>query len=156
MCIRDRIYTTFADNVGGMYFKDSEGENYIFANREEIINDIDCCDGKCVVSAGNGYYENHIALVDTKNGSFEQLTEGFTSETHPFISRRNSDIIYYTAMGFATNGGGEIAEKSPCTICLFDTRSGTIDEFIAEEGFDCIKPQDDADGNIYYLSLIHI
>ena len=43
------IYTTFADNVGGMYFKDSEGENYIFANREEIINDIDaiffiiCC-----------------------------------------------------------------------------------------------------------------
>ena len=59
------IYTTFADNVGGMYFKDSEGENYIFANREEIINDIDCYDGKCVVSAGNGYYENHIALVDT-------------------------------------------------------------------------------------------
>ena len=145
------IYTTFADNVGGMYFKDSEGENYIFANREEIINDIDCYDGKCAVSAGNGYYENHIALVDTKNGSFEQLTEGFTSETHPFISRRNSDIIYYTAMGFATNGGGEIAEKSPCTICLFDTRSGTIDEFIAEEGFDCIKPQDDADGNIYYI-----
>ncbi|MFR4024045.1 MAG: hypothetical protein ACLTZI_14495 [[Eubacterium] siraeum] len=45
----------------------------------------------------------------------------------------------------------EIAEKSPCTICLFDTRSGTIDEFIAEEGFDCIKPQDDADGNIYYI-----
>ena len=145
------IYTTFADNVGGMYFKDSEGENYIFANREEIINDIDCYDGKCAVSAGNGYYENHIALVDTKNGSFEQLTEGFTSETHPFISRRNSDIIYYTAMGFATNGGGEIAEKSPCAICLFDTRSGTIDEFIAEEGFDCIKPQDDADGNIYYI-----
>ena len=98
------IYTTFADNVGGMYFKDSEGENYIFANREEIINDIDCCDGKCVVSAGNGYYENHIALVDTKNGSFEQLTEGFTSETHPFISRRNSDIIYYTAMGFSIHG----------------------------------------------------
>ena len=64
-----------------MYFKDSEGENYIFANREEIINDIDCYDGKCVVSAGNGYYENHIALVDTKNGSFEQLTEGFSSET---------------------------------------------------------------------------
>lgn len=145
------IYSTFADNVGGMYFKDGDGENYIFANREEIINDIDCYDGKCVVSAGNGYYENHIALVSTDNGSFEQLTEGFTSETHPFISRRNSDIIYYTAMGFATDRSGNVAEKSPCTICIYDTRSGTIDEYIAEDGYDCIKPQDDADGNIYYI-----
>ena len=145
------IYSTFADNVGGMYFKDSEGETYIFANREEIINSIDCSGGKCVVCAGNGRYENHIALVNTDNGSFEQLTEGFTSETHPFISRRNNDIIYYTAMGFATDRSGNVAEKSPCTICLYDTRSGTIDEFISEDGYDCIKPQDDTDGNIYYI-----
>ena len=74
------IYSTFADNVGGMYFKDGKGETYIFANREEIISDIDCSGGKCVVSAGNGHYENHIALVNTDNGSFEQLTEGLQAK----------------------------------------------------------------------------
>lgn len=63
-----------------MYFKDGEGENYIFANREEIISDIDCYDGKCVVSAGNGYYENHIALVDTKTAALNSSQKGLPAK----------------------------------------------------------------------------
>ena len=145
------IYSTYADGVGGMYLKNGDEENYIFANRSEVIAGIDCFDGKCAVSAGNNGYENHIALVNTQNGSFEQLTEGFTSETHPHISRQNSDIIYYTAMGFATDRSGNVVEKSPCSVCMYDLRSSTIDEYIAEDGYDCIKPQDDSDGNMYFI-----
>lgn len=150
-CGDELIYSTYADGVGGMYLKNGGEERYIFANRSEVITGIDCFDGKCAVSAGNGAYENHIALVNTENGSFEQLTEGFTSETHPYISRQSSDIIYYTAMGFATDRSGNVVEKSPCSICRYDLLSSAIDEYISLEGYDCIKPQDDRGGNMYYI-----
>ena len=34
---------------------------------------------------------------------------------------------------------------------MYYLRSSTIDEYIAEDGYDCIKPQDDSDGNMYFI-----
>lgn len=147
------LYCTFTDGMGGMYRKDTESgdESYIFANKEYDLTGIATRNGKCVLTCAMGRYERHIGIVNMENGDVTQITEGFTSETHPFISRRDSSRILYTSMGYARNQSGAVAEKSPCSICCYDESTGSLDELIANDGFDYIKPSDDKEGNIYYI-----
>ncbi len=147
------LYCTFTDGMGGMYRKDTESgdESYIFANKEYDLTGIATRNGKCVLTCAMGRYERHIGIVNMENGDVTQITEGFTSETHPFISRRDSSRILYTSMGYARNQSGAVAEKSPCSICRYDESTGSLDELIASDDFDYIKPSDDNDGNIYYI-----
>lgn len=147
------IYSTFIDGMGGMYLKDSDSgdETYVFANKEFDITDICADSGKCVIVAGLGNYERHIGIVDIETGGVNQVTEGFTSETHPFISRTDSNKIYYTAMGYARDNVGNVVEKSPCSICCYDEGTGELDDIISDDNFDYIKPSDDKDGNLYYI-----
>lgn len=147
------IYSTFIDGMGGMYLKDSDSgdETYVFANKEFDITDI-CAEGdKCVIVAGLGNYERHIGIADINTGGVNQVTEGFTSETHPFISRTDSNKIYYTAMGYARDNVGNVVEKSPCSICCYNESTGELDDIISDDNFDYIKPSDDKEGNLYYI-----
>lgn len=147
------IYSTFIDGMGGMYLKDSDSgdETYVFANKEFDITDI-CAEGdKCVIVAGLGNYERHIGIADINTGGVNQVTEGFTSETHPFISKTDSNKIYYTAMGYARDNVGNVVEKSPCSICCYNESTGELDDIISDDNFDYIKPSDDKEGNLYYI-----
>lgn len=150
---RRLIYGTFIDGVGGLYFKDPDSgdETYICANQTVDPGRVSFRDGKCCFDAGEGGYERHIAWLNTQNGSADQLTEGFTSESSPWISRRDPDIIYYTAMGYAQNSSGAVVEKSPCAISSYNAGTGELSDIISDAGYDYIKPSDDADGNIYCI-----
>lgn len=147
------LYCTFIDGMGGMYLKntDNDEETYIFANKEFDLPDIYSDNGKCVITAAMGRYERHIGIADINTGGVNQITEGFTSETHPFISKQNSSKILYTAMGYARDQSGNVVEKSPCSICCYDENTGELSELLENDEFDYIKPCDDADGNLYYI-----
>ncbi len=147
------LYCTFTDGIGGMYRKDADSgdESYIFANKEYDLGGMSARDGKCVISCVMGSYERHLGFVNMDNGDISLLTEGLTSETHPFISRRDSSRVFYTAMGYARNQSGNVVEKSPCSICCYDEKTGALDELVTDDGFDYIKPSDDVDGNLYYI-----
>ncbi len=147
------LYCTFTDGMGGMYRKDTESgdESYIFANKECDLTGISSRDGKCVLTCAMGRYERHIGIVNMNNGDVAEITEGLTSETHPFISAQDSSRILYTAMGYARNQSGSVVEKSPCSICCYDEKSGELTELVESDDFDYIKPSDDKDGNLYYI-----
>ena len=147
------LYCTFTDGMGGMYRKDTESgdESYIFANKEYDLTGIATRGHKCVLTCAMGRYERHIGIVNMENGDVSQITEGFTSETHPFISRQDNNKILYTSMGYARNQSGLVVEKSPCSICCYNESTGSLDELIANDDFDYIKPSDDIDGNTYYI-----
>ena len=147
------VYSTFIDGEGGMYFKDSENgdETYIFANQTIDPCGMTFSDGKCCIVIGEGGYECHIAMLDTNNGGIDQITEGFTSETFPFISKRDPDIIYYTAMGYAQNASGAVVEKSPCSICSYSSATGELSDVISDNTFDYLKPCDNDTGDLYYI-----
>ncbi|MBO6231354.1 MAG: hypothetical protein J6O50_12415 [Ruminiclostridium sp.] len=147
------IYGTFIDNVGGLYFKDPEtdDETYIFANQTVIPGRVSCRNGKYCFDAGEGAYERHIAWLDPSNGGVDQLTEGFTDESCPFISRRDPDIVYYTAIGYAQNSTGAVVEKSPCSISMYNAKTGELTDVLSDEGYDYMKPSDDEQGNLYYI-----
>ena len=110
-----------------------------------------CDGGKCVVTVGMGAYERHIGITDLETGGINQLTEGFTSEMHPFVSKQNNKKILYTAMGYARNQNGSVVEKGPCAVCCYDENTGELSELIESDEFDYIKPCDDKEGNLYYI-----
>ena len=147
------IYGTFIDNVGGLYFKDPEtgDETYIFANQTVDPGRVSYRDGKYIFDAGEGGYERHIGWLSTANGGTDQITEGFTSESCPFISRRDPDTVYYTAMGYAQNSSGAVVEKSPCSIAAYSAKDGSLTDILSDPAYDYIKASDDADGNIYCI-----
>ena len=147
------IYGTFIDNVGGLYFKDPEtgDETYIFANQTVDPGRVSYRDGKYIFDAGEGGYERHIGWLSTANGGTDQITEGFTSESCPFISRHDPDTVYYTAMGYAQNSSGAVVEKSPCSIAAYSAKDGSLTDILSDPAYDYIKASDDADGNIYCI-----
>lgn len=147
------LYCTYIDRMGGMYLKntDNDDETYIFANKEFDLQNVYCDNGKCVITAAMDNYERHIAIADLDNGGVNQLTEGFTSENHPFISRADSEKILYTAIGYARNQNGYVVEKSPSAICCYDGKTGELSELVANDEFDYFKPCDDENGNLYYI-----
>ena len=147
------LYSTVIDAVGGIYFKQPEtnDETYIFANKEYDLNGICCRGGKCCVDIGQGSYERHIAMLDTATGDLDQLTEGFTCERHPFISRADSGNIYYTAMGYAQDSCGRVTEKSPCSVCMYRSSDRSLSEIVSSPEYDYIKPSDDKNGDLYYI-----
>ena len=147
------IYGTFIDNVGGLYFKDPEtgDETYIFANQTVDPGRVSYRDGKYIFDGGEGGYERHIGWLSTANGGTDQITEGFTSESCPFISRHDPDTVYYTAMGYAQNSSGAVVEKSPCSIAAYSAKDGSLTDILSDPAYDYIKASDDADGNIYCI-----
>lgn len=147
------IYGTFIDGVGGLYFKDPEtdDETYIFANQTVDPGRVSYRDGKYIFDAGEGGYERHIGWLSTANGGTDQITEGFTSESCPFISRHDPDTVYYTAMGYAQNSSGAVVEKSPCSIAAYSAKDGSLTDILSDPAYDYIKASDDAQGNIYCI-----
>lgn len=147
------IYGTFIDNVGGLYFKDPDSgdETYIFANQTVDPGRVSCRDGRYCFDAGEGGYERHIAWLSADNGGVDQLTEGFTSESCPFISRRDPDTVYYTAMGYAQNSVGTVVEKSPCAVAMYSAKTGELTDVLSDPEYDYIKPSDDVQGSIYCI-----
>ncbi|MBQ3841400.1 MAG: hypothetical protein II820_01780 [Ruminiclostridium sp.] len=147
------IYGTFIDGVGGLYFKDPEtdDETYIFANQTVDPGRVSCRNGKYCFDAGEGGFERHIGWLNTANGGTDQLTEGFTSESCPFISRHDPDTVYYTAMGYAQDSYGRVTEKSPCSVSAYSAKDGSLTDILSDPAFDYIKPSDDAQGNIYCI-----
>ncbi len=147
------IYTTYIDGVGGIYLKDPESgdETYIAANLSADPGRISVNGGKYCIDAGEGAFERHIAMLDPHNGGVDQITEGFTNESCPFISRRDPSKIYYAAIGYAQNNAGYVQEKSASSICVYDSVSGSLEDVISDPGYDHIKPSDTADGDLYYI-----
>ncbi len=147
------IYGTFIDGVGGLYFKDPESgdETYIVANLSADPGKMSFGNGKCCLEIGSGLFEKHLALLDTGNGGTNQLTEGLTSESNPFISRKDPDIIYFTAMGYAQNGSGQIVEKSPCSVSAYSIKDGSLTDIISDPAYDYLKPSDDKNGDLFYI-----
>ena len=147
------IYGTFIDGMGGLYFKDPESgdETYIDANLSADPGKISLGNGKCCLEIGSGIYEKHLALLDIGNGGTNQLTEGLTSESNPFISRKDPDIIYFTAMGYAQNGSGQIVEKSPCSVSAYSMKDRSLTDIVSDPAYDYLKPSDDKNGDLFYI-----
>ncbi|MHC1682114.1 MAG: hypothetical protein AB6733_04110 [Clostridiaceae bacterium] len=150
------IYSIIVNNMSGLFIKDttddSETEGHIIHNNSVQFFNIDYKkDGeKIVASINEDGIEKNIAILDIKNPHYSTITEGASMDENPVWSKINNDVIYYDSCGIGRDGSGMIG-YSHKVICRLDMNTCDLDEIVALEKYDCFKPKEDFQGNIYFL-----
>lgn len=139
------IYSARFGEMGAIYRKSTETpkapEGHIYTGMDRHIGAVSFRDGK-IAAAVNG----HISVFDER-GDYDELTDGPSEEDSPFWSVTDGRLLCST-VGHAISGGTGV---SPSSILALDTGAGTIEELFSDEKNDLLKPQNDSDGNFYYI-----
>ena len=137
------------------YINDSMPEKLIYSNREIVITDIDFRYGKLLAAISDQSIETHIAVFDINKTGYDFITDGDSIEENPSWSKINNNILFYNCKGIGRDVNGNIVGYSPRYICRLDISSGTIDELASSEKYEFLKPQEDSQGNLFYIRIPH-
>lgn len=169
----DIIYSIDIDSTNGIYRKsrdrDVDSEGVVLAHANLGYTDFDI-QGNRIVATTMFAGEGNIGIYDIETKRFSTYTEGHTLDTEPTFAKWNSDKVFFTSRGLPIDDGDDTPEVSygqmvsemyspsaiydevgPATVCLLDTRAGTLDEILASDKFDFFHPQSTGDGALYYI-----
>lgn len=146
------IYSMFLGGMGAVYCKDlnnpKASEEHIFTHMGINPMAISEKEGRIALSM-NTESGLHISVCDM-NGRFDEITDGDSAEESPSWSKTDGRIFCSTS-GYARSSDGSFAAMSPRSVLALDIEAGTIDELYADEEYDFFCPQNDSDGNFYYI-----
>ena len=150
-------YAIQVDEFFGVYTKEMEeealGEDHILHTAQLQIYDTDYdeASGQIVLSMGQRQLGRHLALLDPKTSIYKQMTEGDAIDAHPRWSKAYPKTIVYDSCGIGFDQEGRPCGVSECQIYRLDLGTMTIKELVHISGFDCIKPHEDGEGNLYFI-----
>lgn len=143
----------FSMNLGGMgavYRKDlskpDSADEHIFTEIGTNPVGVSEKNGRLALAVGNGG-ANHISVYDYKNG-WSEITDGNSMEENPVWSETDNRIFCST-VGMAISGNRSVV--SPRSVLALDIDAGSMEELFADENYDFLRPQNDSDGNFYYI-----
>lgn len=151
------LYSLTVDEFSGIYIKnpldDGEMEGLVTSDKDTKFFNIDYNERseKIVASVGEGYLEKHIALLNVNSGGYNILTEGESIDDNPCWSKVDKNVIYYDSAGIALNTSGEFGGIGTKSILKLDISSGELEEVISIKKYDCFKPVEDMEGNLYFI-----
>jgi len=149
------VYAINLEKNGGIYFKHPDPENSetpILVNTNAHFFDVDVNpSGNIAVACSENYQERHIALLKVDYSYLQDLTEGDSFDCNPKWSLRDENILYYDSAGIAYNGTGHFAGFGPSGIFRLNTRSGELDEVLADPKFNYCYPFENKDGCLYFI-----
>ena len=151
------IYTIQVDEFFGVFSKSlgnkDEAEGHIMHTNNIQMYDLDynSANQKVALSLGKDEISKHLALLDPKTAQYKVLTEGECVDANPSWSKAEANTIIYDSCGIGVDGNGIPVALGECNICRLNLDTCEIDEVIGFEGLDCIKPKEDASGNIYFI-----
>lgn len=167
------LFSQTIENTSGIYTKTGENdEGIVLSDSGTRYGEFDELDGQLAVSASFAG-ESHIGLIRPGVAECRLLTEGETIDRHPFWSRFEKDVIYYSSAGLEITGSAERPEEAegpsglparllaaqrrtarnlgPASLCRLDLSAGEIDEILSDNRYDYIKPSTDGSGNLYFI-----
>ncbi len=151
------VYSLNIRQNTGLHIKNiaqtEDPEGYIIRKTDMNIFELDYhgVTRDIVASASYRTSDKHLALFNEKTTDYRFITEGDCHDQNPVWSKENPAVIYYDSRGIAYDQKGVFGGFGPAGIFRLDTKSGELEELIANSSFDCCKPRDDASGNIYYI-----
>lgn len=161
ICLTDTpgyfIYAIQVDEFFGMFSKSldskEEAEGHIMHTNNIQMYDLDynSANQKVILSLGQDGISRHLALLNPKIAHYQVLTEGECIDANPSWSKAKANTIVYDSCGIGVDSNGIPIAFSEHNICRLNLDTCEIDEVISFEGFDCIKPKEDAEGNIYFI-----
>ena len=139
------IYSAVLGGMGAIYRKSADSpkapEGHIYTGMDRRIGDIACKDGSIAA-----ILDEHLAIFDER-GDYNELTDGPSREADPFWSATDGRLLCSTR-GCSLDGQSIYSESS---IMAVDQEAGTIETLFESSGNDLLKPQNDSQGNFYYI-----
>lgn len=93
-----------------------------------------------VLSVQRNPYNSDIAVLDLDSGDYKNVTDGDTLDADPYISPKDSNIIYFSSRGAGRDNHGIFVEYSPAVICKLDLNAMTVDEIVSSPKYSYFKP----------------
>ena len=168
------IYSLSIDRTTGIYrqFAESSSEGIVLSGGNFAYQDFDVLGDCCAVSAGFAG-ESHIGVLRIGTTDCRIYTEGHCWDSQPVWSKTEPDTIFFCSAGLAETpnqeersqrpmdmsqmatrmftSAAQAVTRGPSAIMKLDVSRDTLDEWIADDTHDYIRPQSMADGSLYYI-----
>lgn len=172
------IYSINVDGTVGVYrkYKPSDAnEGIVVSSGEYAYNDFDT-DGKRFILSAAFAGESHIALLDPETGDCDVLTDGPSWDYSPVFSASGENAVYFCSAGLELKNTDEPSRpekpgknitlpeiwasinavpdstlRGPATVCRLGLDDMSMNEVVAADGYDCVRPQSMPDGSLYYI-----
>lgn len=143
---RGIVYSMILGDMGAIYRKNPDkpeaAEEHIYTSMNSRIGRISL-NGSQLAAELNG----HIAIYDPDRGCNE-LTEGDSVEITPGWSADGRELLC-TSKGIAVSDRGIV--YSPGDVLSIDLSAGTMNQIYTDKKADCIAPQRDKEGNLWFI-----
>lgn len=173
------LYALTIDRTNGIYRKTKENLNIdgiVISSADNAYYDFDVKDGRLAV-ASSFAGESHIGVMDMESGDLNIYTEGNSWDHSPAWSAFDRNKIYFCCAGLPIKSAKEpsregpksyndiveemyaaasVSERGASSICLLDTKEGTLDELLSDPNYDHTHPQSVSDGSLYYIRKPHV
>lgn len=156
------LYSVSVNEFSGIFIKnpfdDEELEGLVTSDRETGFFSIayDSKTERLAASVSEGLIEKHIAVLNKNSGGFNLITEGESIDENPSWSKYSENAIYYDSAGIASSSSGEFAGIGEKAILRLDLNLGELEEIAAIKKYDCVKPMEDVEGNLYFIKKPHL
>lgn len=151
------IYAIQIDQMGGMFkvdaYQSGNMEGHIFHDKGTFINNpsYNRKNGTLLYSVLRVGGEEDIQSLNIKSSESHTLTEGDSVDSYPRWVEGSADTFVFQSAGIGRNPSGFMVGLAPSAINRMNIVSGTIDELVSYEKYDCLAPQMDKDGYLYYI-----
>lgn len=173
------LYSLSIDRITGIYRKsdDTVQEGIVLSSGDYAYRDFDIFDGRMAVSAAFAG-ESHIGVLPMGTTDCRIYTEGHCWDSQPSWSETRRDTIYYCSSGLPEKSQEDARSqrpmdmsqmatrmftvpaapvtRGPSAIMKLDIAAGTLDELLADDRYDYIRPQSLPDGSLYYIRRPYI
>lgn len=107
--------------------------------------------GEMVVAARTAEGLAHLELLDREEHHQGTITGGDAFDSHPFHDPQHPGVVWFQSAGAGRTPEGTLVAFGPAHLNRLDQQSGTLTTVVELPDKDCMCPQVDQAGNLYYL-----
>ena len=152
------IYSVTVDEISCVMRKDlstdKDNEGHIVHSREYVYNGASPNkNGTAFVSClKTNEVNSHLAIFNLSDNDYYTVTDGDSCDFDATYSRADNDYVLFATKGAGRNKQGEFVKYSQSSIYRYDTLNGDVEELLCKKDYSLVKPKDDENGNLYYIS----
>ncbi len=170
----DRIYSLVIDRSCGIYRQkpDDENEGIVISSSDCAYLDFDIRGERMVLTSAFAG-ESHIGVLEIGSTACKMYTEGHTWDSRPVWSACEKDTVYFCCAGLPIADSQEeepsrpmgysemvtrmlqapqsASGRGPSAICRLDLARQSMEEVLADDGYDYLAPQSTKDGSLFYI-----
>lgn len=154
---KEILYTFTINEMSGIYKKnlalEKNSESHIIHSNELEFNSTDFSplDNELVVGIKSDDITSHLGLVDLATNDYKTITGGDCKDENPTYSPLAPNTILYNSFGVGRDFSGNFIEYGDSEIMTINTQNNQINKAYGEQGFSCVKPKQDKNGNLFFI-----